>query len=186
MTSHSNHLGARFKMLIARFSAFALLALLAACAGNPPAATSAIAAAPGEESALAYYQLLQRMTPAQIGRERTVLAALPPTPGTQVRIAMLHGHSRGQPDLAKAVSLLEGVLKSTDPAAVNLHPLARLLADNYADRQRLEAQLDRQGQQLKDSQRKASELQEKIDSLADIERTLPQRPRTAPPARGVR
>ncbi|MBS1132356.1 MAG: hypothetical protein H6R16_3358, partial [Proteobacteria bacterium] len=35
--------------------------------------------------------------------------------------------------------------------------------------------------QLKDSQRKASELQEKLDSLADIERTLTPRSRTTRP-----
>ena len=130
----------------------------------------------------AYYQMLQRMTPAQINRERSVLAALPPTPNTQVRTAMVLGHPRGQQDLAKALALLEGVLKSADPAALGLHPLARLLADNYAERQKLETQLEKQGQQLKDSQRKAVELQEKIDSLAEIERTLPQRPRATRPA----
>ena len=53
-----------------------------------------------------------------------------------------------------------------------------------SQRQRLESQLDKQAQQLKDSQRKVSELQDKIDSLADIERTLPQRPRTTRPAGG--
>lgn len=187
MTSHNNRVGTRFSALIARLSTFALLGLLAGCAGNPPAAAPAVAsAAANDEAALAYYQMLQRMTPAQLSRERSVLATLPPNPGTQVQIAMVLGHSRGEPDLAKATNLLEGVLKSADPAAVKLHPLARLLADNYVNRQRLETQLDRQGQQLKDSQRKAAELQEKIDSLADIERTLPQRPRAAPPGGGAR
>ena len=57
------------------------------------------------------------------------------------------------------------------------HPLARQVADNYQERLKLESQLDRQGQQLKESQRKASELQDKLDSLADIERTLTPRPR---------
>jgi uncharacterized protein with von Willebrand factor type A (vWA) domain len=111
-----------------------------------------------------------------------VLAALPASPNTQLRSAMVLGHPRGPLDLPKAIGLLDGVLKSADPAAVALQPLARLLADNYAERQRLETQLERQAQQLKESQRKAAELQDKIDSLADIERTLPQRPRTTRPA----
>lgn len=169
----------------------ALQLLVAGCGVMPaaappsaPAASTPVAVSDdaGPLSALGYYQTLQRMTPAQIARERQVLAALTPTPYTQVRIAMVLGHPRGQPDLARALNLLEAVLKSTDPGAVSLHPLARLLADNYGERQKLEGQLEKQGQQLKDSQRKAIELQEKIDGLADIERTLPQRPRATRPA----
>ena len=173
----------------------ALQLLAAGCgvtpAAPPPTAPAAVAPAvasedAGQLSALAFHQTLQRMTPAQIARERQALTALPPTPNNQVRIAMVLGHPRGQTDLARALTLLEAVLKSTDTGAVGLHPLVRLLADNYGERQKLEGQLEKQGQQLKDSQRKVSELQEKIDDLADIERTLPQRPRTTRPAGAVR
>lgn len=133
------------------------------------------------ESALVYYQSLARMTPAELGRERMVLAAVPQTPWTQIRMALLAGHPRVQQDLPKAVALLDGILKSSDPAANMFQPLARQLADNYLERIKLEAQLERQGQQLnqqlKESQRKAAELQEKLDSLAEIERTLTPRPR---------
>lgn len=185
MTKNNNLPCARFTAT-ARIPIAALLMLLAGCAATPPTATpsavmpttpAAVSDDAGALPALAYYQMLQRMTPAQINRERLVLAALPSTPNTQVRTAMVLGHPRGQQDLTKALALLEGVLKSTDPAALGLHPLARLLADNFAERQKLETQLEKQGQQLKESQRKAVELQEKIDSLAEIERTLPQRPR---------
>ena len=185
MTNNNNPPGKRFTAAT-RVSVTALLMLLAGCAATPPAATqsaltpatpAAVSDDAGALPALAYYQMLQRMTPAQINRERQVLAALPPTPNNQVRIAMVLGHPRGQQDFTRALALLEGVLKSADPAAAGLHPLARLLADNYMERQKLETQLEKQGQQLKDSQRKAVELQEKIDSLAEIERTLPQRPR---------
>jgi hypothetical protein len=194
MTNNNNLPSTRFTAA-ARIPIAALLMLLAGCAATPPASTQSAAtpAAPAVVSddaavlpALAYYQMMQRMTPAQINRERLVLAALPPTPNTQVRTAMVLGHPRGQQDLTKALALLEGVLKSTDPAALGLHPLARLLADNYAERQKLDSQLEKQGQQLKDSQRKAVELQEKIDSLAEIERTLPQRPRATRPGGGFK
>lgn len=134
---------------------------------------------PGALPPLAYYQLLSRLTPAELNRERTVLAALPQTPNTQIRTAMLFGTPRGPLDLAKAVQQLDLILKSNDPAAVSLHPLARLLADNYTERQKAEGLLDRQGQQMKESQRKVIELQEKLDGLADIERTLPERPRSS-------
>ena len=126
---------------------------------------------------MTYYQGLSRLSGAELGRERMVLVAVPQTPYTQVRLAMLLGHPRIQQDLGKGLALLDSVLKSSDPAAVPFHPLARQVADNYQERLKLESQLDRQGQQLKESQRKASELQDKLDSLADIERTLTPRPR---------
>jgi hypothetical protein len=134
------------------------------------------------EAALVYYQGLSRLTPAELSRERTVLAAVPQTPFTQLRTAMLLGHPRAQQDLGKGLALLEGILKSTEPAALPFHPQARLLADNYQERIKLESQLEKQGvqlnMQLKDSQRKATELQEKLDSLANIENTLIPRTRS--------
>ena len=138
------------------------------------------------EAALAYNQSLSRLTPAELGRERSVLVAVPQTPFTQVRMALLLGHPRVQQDLGKGLALLEGVLKSTEPAAVSFHPLARQLADNYQERMKLESQLEKQGQLLKDSQRKTTELQEKLDSLANIEQTLIPRPRVISPNGGKR
>lgn len=182
--NNNNVPGRCFPDFTASSVTLALLMLLAGCASAPPAALPVPANGAavtvedaGPVSALTYYQTLSRMTAAQINRERMVLAALPGTPNTQVRTAMVLAHPRAQQDLSKALSLLDSVLKSTDPAAVSLYPLARLLADNYGERLRLDTQLEKQGQQLKESQRKATELQEKIDGLADIERTLPQRPR---------
>lgn len=90
---------------------------------------------------------------------------------------MLLYHPKAQQDHGKAVALLENVLKSADPAALVLQPLARLLVDNYQERARLEGLIGKQDVQLKDNQRKITELQDKLDSLADIERTLTPRPR---------
>ncbi len=140
---------------------------------------------PTPELALTYYQGLAKMTPAELGRERMILVAVQQTPYTQIRMAMLLGHPRVQQDLGKGLSLLDGILKSNDPAAVPFHPLARAVADNYLERIKLEYQLEKQVQQLnvqlKESQRKAAELQDKLDSLANIERTLIPRPRAVRP-----
>ncbi len=161
-----------------------LAILLTGCATTPSGKSRASELGP--EAALSYNQGLSRMTAAELGRERMVLVAVPQTPYTQLRMAMLLGHPRVQQDLGKATSLLDGILKSTDPAALALHPLARLLADNYAERVKLDGQLEKQGGQLKESQRKAAELQEKLDGLADIERTLTPRPGSARPPGGKR
>jgi len=165
-------------------NAFSLLLCLAlaGCAATSIAPRAPRFDDPGPEPALNYYHFLSRMTANELGRERMVLAALPANPNTQIRTAMLLGHPRGPQDLVRATALLESLMKSTDPVSISLQPLARMLADNYIERQKLEMQVDRQGSQLKESQRKAVELQEKIDKLADIERSLPPR---RPAATGV-
>jgi hypothetical protein len=140
------------------------------------------------EASLVYYQGLSRMTPAELARERATLGVAQQLPFTQVRTAMLLGHPRAPQDLGKGLALLEAILKSTDPVAQPFHPLARQLADNYLERIKLENQLEKQGQQLnqqlRDSQRKTAELQEKLDSLANIEKTLIPRPRATKPDGG--
>lgn len=172
MSSNKRFLPIRWAVL----SWFAAVMLVVAGCATPPSKKAARQDETMPEAALVYYHGLSRMTPAELGRERMVLTAVPQTPYTQVRMAMLLGHPRVQQDLGKALSLLDSVLKSSDPAAIAFHPLARAVADNYLERTKLDGQLEKQGQQLKDSQRKATELQEKLDSLADIERTLTPRP----------
>jgi len=133
---------------------------------------------------LGYLQLLARMTPQELQRERTTLGTIPQTPTVQVRQAMLLGQVRTQMDLARALALLEAVLKSNDPTAASLHPLARALVNQYNERLKLQiqseklvAQNERLVQQLNESLRRGLELQEKLDALADIERSLPVRPK---------
>ena len=132
---------------------------------------------------LGYYQLLSRLGAADLAKERSTLTSLPQTPSVRLRLAMLYGQTRVAQDLARAQSLLEGILKSGDSLSMSLHPLARLLAGQYAERQRLEqqgarltTQVEQTALQLKDSQRRNNELQEKIEALADIERSLKARP----------
>ena len=159
--------------------------LLAGCAGFSPEEPPNAIETQGVVPALTYYQSLYRMTAAEISRERTSLGAHPSAPANQLRLAMLLGHPRAAQDLGRALGLLDSVMKSSDPMAQTLSPLARLLADNYNERLKIDAQAEKQGaqlkEQLKESQRKTLELQEKLNGLADIERTLPPRARTIRP-----
>lgn len=99
----------------------------------------------------------------------------------QLQQAIQAAHPRtGNP--ARARTLLEALLAAGDDASRALHPYARALLDQLTERQRLDAanlrltqQLERTGQQLKDSQQRGEDLQRKVDALADIERTLPAR-----------
>lgn len=126
---------------------------------------------------LGYAQLLYRMSAQELSRERTLLTTIPKTPITQVRLAMLLAQPRGQVDLTRAQALLDDILKSSDPVAVSLHPLVQTLATQYGERLKLENQKDKLSQQLKETQARNAELQDKLDALANIERSLPVRPK---------
>jgi len=170
-----------------RAAAALLVALLGACASVPaPAPTpeapeetadnAARSVAPDETAILLrYLQAVQRMPAAEVARERALLAASAPSPSAQARLAVLLVHSRGAPDLPRALALLDGVLKSREAAAASLQPLARVLSTNYQERLKLQTQNDKLSQQLNDSQQRNAELQEKLDALAAIERSLPVR-----------
>ncbi len=160
------------------FCALLWAGVLAGCALPPPLVRSDRYDAPGPLPVLAYYQMLGRLSAADLAKERTALAALAASPNTHLRQAMVIGHPRGAQETAKALALVDGLLKSNEPAAIELQPVARMLADHYNERLRLEGQFERQGTQLKETQRKAQELQEKLDGLADIERTLTPPPRS--------
>ena len=167
---------------------FVFINLLTACAGPPapvrdtpltPSMTNPVMV---NEMAmlplLGYAQLLARMSAQEQTRERTILTAIPRTPISQARMAMLLAQPRGPVDLTRALALLEGILKSNDPVAISLYPLAQTLVTQYSERLKLEGQNDKLTQQLKEAQSSNAELQDKLNALADIERSLPVRPNT--------
>ena len=183
-----------------RLPALALLAiiLLAGCATRPaidvPPPPASVAnddqsVVRVDESSmlplLGYQQLLAHLSPQELARERAVLLFIPPTPSAQIRLARLFGQVRGQTDLPRALALLDKVQKSSSPAAASMHPLARLLASQYQERLRLQSHNERLLLQVTESQRRSGELQDKLDALADIERSLPSRPATGETAPGA-
>jgi chromosome segregation ATPase len=106
----------------------------------------------------------------------------------QLQQAMQAAQPRGG-NLARARTLLEALVASTEDEARAVQPYAKSLLEQVIERQRLDAanvkltqQLERSSQQLKDSQGRADELQRKLDALADIERSLPP---ARIPSRGV-
>lgn len=164
-------------------------ALLGACAssGTPPPEPEV--ALPECSAQLSYYSTLSRMSSTEFLRERSALAALPQTPEVQLRAAMIYCHPRAPLDAGKVSNLLDGILKGGTPEAQALQPLARLLAEQCQERHRLEQEklrlegaYERQASQLREVQKRGVELQEKIDGLADIERSLPERARLGKPA----
>ena len=106
----------------------------------------------------------------------------------QMQLAIALGQSRTPANVARAQALLQRVLALNEPENRTLHPLARLLAAQYGEQRRAEERVERQGVQLRDSQRRIDQLNERLEAVRAIERSLRSPPApgaaVAPPAPG--
>jgi len=139
----------------------------------PPAATPADLAA---REVLAFHDHVRQLPPPELGRELARVGDPPATPRATLQFAVLLGLTRNGGDLARALAALDPLLRSTAPEAAAWQPVARLIAARYAEQRRVEEQLERQNQQVRDSQRKLEQLNEKLEALKAIERSLTARP----------
>jgi DNA repair exonuclease SbcCD ATPase subunit len=103
----------------------------------------------------------------------------------QAYVADLHkalqlAQGRSAADQAQATAQLEALVNSSDPQAEPLKPLLPLLSARLAEQKRLQDNLDKLNQQLRDSQRRNEQLNEKLEALKAIEQTLPAKPGAAP------
>ena len=98
-------------------------------------------------------------------------------PAATLENALQLAQSRQPGDLTRAQALLEPLAR--DGAAVPWATLARLLQARLADQRRLDEQIERQAQQLRDQQRRLEQLTSQLEALKAIERSLATRP--APP-----
>jgi hypothetical protein len=139
----------------------------------PPAARDAVALL------LEHADRVRGLQGAELAQEIARLND-PGAPADQLRLAMALSQTRQLYDLVRAQELLQRVLSNQTQEARELHVLARLLGARYAEQRRLEDQLDRQNQQVRELQRRLGETQDKLDALKEIERSLTSRPPAAP------
>ncbi|WP_395057896.1 hypothetical protein [Polaromonas sp.] len=149
----------------------------------PSAARLATVTPPGSRNVVAllleHADRVRSLQGGELAQEITRLNE-PVAPADQLRLAMALSQTRQLYDLLRAQELLQRVLTSQTAEARELHVLTRLLAARYADQRRLEDQLDRQNQQVRELQRRLAETQDKLDALKEIERSLTNRPPPAP------
>lgn len=133
--------------------------------------------------ALAHADRIRGLPPADLAPEIARLAALADAepdrlgaelPLVQVQLAMTLMQTRSALDALRAGQLLQRVLGQATPEARLLQPVARLLQAQVLEQKRLEDQLDRQAQQLRDAQRRADQLNDRLDALRAIERSRPR------------
>ncbi|MCX7278112.1 MAG: hypothetical protein NTZ15_12450 [Burkholderiales bacterium] len=103
------------------------------------------------------------------------LAAEPATPAGMVHLALAWLHTRTPGDAARAQAQLEGLANSTEPTAAAWAGWLPLLTARAAEQKRLEEQVARQSQQLRDNQRRIDQLTEQLEALKAIERSLAPR-----------
>lgn len=183
------------------YALLALAAMLPACSTTPPPAPTPpepVACVPEPQPAaevdvtpspvgilLAYHQNLRALSPAELAREMASLNSQDKTPMLSMRKAMVLSTSRATNELSLAQIHLDTVLSATDDESEALKPLARLLGTQWAEQRRLSESLDRLNTQARDNQRKTEQLNEKLEALKAIERTLPASPAAPGPATGA-
>jgi hypothetical protein len=130
---------------------------------------------------LFFHDQLRAMQPnevlAEVTRLNAQLGSAPPAsmPPQALELALALAQLRNNGDLARALGLIDPIVRSTAPELQPWQPIARLLAARVAEQRRLEEQLDRQGQALRESQRNVQQLNEKLEALKAIERSLNNR-----------
>lgn len=151
--------------------------VLAACVGPQPSAPTStiqlIQSTSNIDELLAYNIQLRKMTAAELGRELQRINTYPAGPATNVRRAMALSLTRDAIDLAKAEAQLWNVMADRSVEAEKLKPLAQLLVGHYSDLRRVADGAEKSSVQLKEAQRKVDQLNDKLEALKNIERTLP-------------
>jgi septal ring factor EnvC (AmiA/AmiB activator) len=126
---------------------------------------------------LAYAERVRLMQPPELNQEIARLGDAA-SPSAQLQLSLVLSQLRQLPELVRAQELLARVLGNAEAQA--LHPLARLLASRYGEQRRLEEQLEKQNQQLRDVQRRLDQTNERLEALKAIERSLTSRQPAAP------
>jgi hypothetical protein len=163
-------------VLAARAAASAAEAARASASQPAPLPESVVFASGMTLRMLAYAERVRLMQPPELTQETGRLGDAA-SPEAQLQLSLVLAQLRQLPELIRAQELLARVLGNAD--AQPLHPLARLLASRYAEQRRLEEQLDKQGQQLRDAQRRLDQTNERLEALKAIERSLTSRPPAA-------
>lgn len=150
---------------------------LAPAAPPPPPAAVApppVRAPVAADALLDYADRIRNMPAAELAQEIARLGDPQDSAPRLVQLAMALGAARTPANAARAQGLLQRVLGQNQAEAQALHPLARLLLAQSTEARRLEEQLERQNQQVRDAQKRIEQLNDRLEALRAIERSLPR------------
>jgi hypothetical protein len=137
-------------------------------------------AATAAQRLIAFQERLRDLGPMETAREQLRLGDAADDPGATLELALLLAQGRGNTDVARALTLVEPLARPD--ARAPWQALARLLQARLQEQKRLEEQIERQGQQLRDQQRRIDQLGSQLEALKAIERSLAARPAVPPSA----
>ena len=165
-------------------------AVEAASAPSPAMASAALVdpATPGDLASrrlLAYHDQLRALPPNDLAQEIGRLSALPAGSETSLELAMALMQTRNGGELNRAIGLVDPIAKNGASEHRQWQPFARLLLSRLLELRRLEDLLDKRNQELRDSQREVRQLNEKLEALKAIERSLAPRPSSGASPAGV-
>lgn len=162
----------------------------------PPSEVQAAAGAPAApmDWLLSCHDRLREL-PAEALTAESQSGSRATSPAERMCYAMLLSIRRMPGDNARVEDILADLARQTDTAQAEWARLASLLSTVHAaarnDLKRLEDRLERQGHQLRESQKKTEQLLERLDDMSQklealkaIELSLPV-PATRPPAAGT-
>lgn len=124
----------------------------------------------------AYHDRVRTLSPAELQQEVARIGDPGASVAATMELATVLGYTRSNGDMARALGLLESLLRAPAPEAAEWLPWARLLRSRYAEQRRAEENAERQAQQLRDTQRRLEQAQQQLEALKAIERSLTQRP----------
>ncbi|OOG88281.1 hypothetical protein B0E41_02735 [Hydrogenophaga sp. A37] len=124
---------------------------------------------------MGYAERLRGLSSNELLQELNALGDPGAVPSLQLQSALVLMHLHQPAASARALSLLQRVATHPAPESAPFKPLARLLATSLSDLRRLEDTVDRQAQQLRDNQRRIDMLNDRLDAMRDIERSLTPR-----------
>ena len=132
--------------------------------------------APGAMSQmLAWADRTRSLPSTELSLEITRLMEIPEaqrSPGNDLQLAIALGQTHLASDLPRALAALQKLLSNQTEEARALHPLARLVAARLTEQKRVEDQLERQNQQVRDQQRRLDQLNERLEAMRAIERSM--------------
>lgn len=130
---------------------------------------------------LAFADRVRSLTSVELGAEIARMGDAGDSAPAQMQLAIALSATRVPADLARALGLLQRVIASQAGDAAPIQPLARALAARYLEQRRVEDDRDRQVQQLREAQRRNDQLNDRLEALRAIERSV-TRPNNHPAA----
>lgn len=150
---------------------------MASLPATPPIAPAA--SPTPADSMLAYAERIRSLPPPELSQEINGLGDPQDSPPRLMQLAIALGAARTPANGARVQGLLQRVLAQNQPQAQALHPLARMLLAQQSETRRLEEQLERQNQQARDANRRIDQLNDRLEALRAVERSLLLRPAAA-------